>query len=91
MFGFYFCYHHQVSNNNNSYHYNISIESTRDVTFWPYCKFAWPISVMGVNTALAFKHFQNGGGVKPTLDLGGGAFINTVHVKQYFNRYCWCC
>ena len=46
-------------------------QSTWDTNFWPDRKFVWYLVVTEVNTALASRHFQNGGDIMPNLSFQG--------------------
>ena len=64
-----FCYCSQVDYHNNRCNYRILMDSTWDTKFWKYQHFAWYLSVMEANTALASGNFQNGGNIMPNLDF----------------------
>ena len=68
-FGLHFCYHNQVNDHNNRHQYPIYLESKWATKFCLYCKFAWYISVMELNTALASRHFQNDEDFNPSLSF----------------------
>ena len=57
-FGLHYRYRHQVDDQNNRKHANISIERTWATKFWPDRNFAWHLDVTEVNTSLENGHFQ---------------------------------
>ena len=75
--GLHFRYRHQVDDHNNQRHGQIYVEGKWATKFWPDRNFAWYITFLDVNTALASGHFKNDGVVQPRLDFLE-SFVNGV-------------
>ena len=68
-FGLHFRYIHQVDDNNIWRHGTISLDRKWATKFWPDRNFAWYITFLEFNKALASGHFKNDGVVQPSLDF----------------------
>ena len=83
-FGLNFIYITQVGDHNNQIHAPISLERTWATKFWPDCKFAWYLTVLEFNTALASVHFQNDGVVQTSLYFRRGLVIQCLENTIWF-------